>query len=77
MRTRWKEYGPSVEEEETYIAVKKNTSGSRPKELFEDLIVVSRAAGNLIGFQASTSTYYYGSSSQWHLWLLSHDVRCP
>jgi hypothetical protein len=40
VRTRWKEYGPSVEEEETYVAVKKNTSGSRPKELFDDLIVV-------------------------------------
>lgn len=43
VRTRWKEYGPSVEEEEAYVAVKKNTSGSRPKELFEDLIVVGGA----------------------------------
>lgn len=40
VRTRWKEYGPSVEEDEMYLAVKKNTSGSRPKELFDDLIVV-------------------------------------
>jgi hypothetical protein len=30
-----------VEEDPVYVAVKKNTSGSRPKELFEDLVVVS------------------------------------
>jgi pre-mRNA-processing factor 40 len=41
VRSRWKEYGPSVEDDEVYLAVKKNASGSRPKELFEDLIVVS------------------------------------
>jgi hypothetical protein len=41
VRSRWKEYGPSVEEDEVFMAVKANASGSRPKELFEDLIVVS------------------------------------
>lgn len=41
VKSRWKEYGPTVEEDPVYVAVKKNTSGSRPKELFEDLVVVS------------------------------------
>eukprot|EP00775_Hariotina_reticulata_P012499 gene12499-12634_t len=39
VRTRWKEYLPAVEDMPQYIAVKKNTSGSRPRELFEDLIL--------------------------------------
>jgi hypothetical protein len=42
VKSRWKEYGPTVEEDPVYVAVKKNTSGSRPKELFEDLVVVSQ-----------------------------------
>lgn len=37
-KTRWKEYAPNVEKAESYVAVCKNKSGSRPKELFEDLI---------------------------------------
>jgi len=45
VRSRWKEYGASVEEDPVYVAAKKNTSGSRPKELFEDLIVVRMGGG--------------------------------
>jgi len=40
VRTRWKEYLPAVEDTPQYSAVKKNTTGSRPRELFEDLILV-------------------------------------
>ncbi len=37
-RTRWKEYEPTILDEPAYAAVKGNTSGSRPRELFEDLV---------------------------------------
>lgn len=43
VHTRWKEYQPLVEDSEEYLAVKKNASGSRPRELFEDLILVGVA----------------------------------
>ncbi|KAL4857085.1 Pre-mRNA-processing protein 40A [Chlorella vulgaris] len=36
--TRWKEYVPIVAEEESYKAVERNTSGSRPRELFQDVL---------------------------------------
>jgi pre-mRNA-processing factor 40 len=39
--SRWKGYAPLIEESEEYQAVKKNASGSRPKELFDDIIIVS------------------------------------
>lgn len=38
VKTRWKHYGELVKKHEAYLAVEKNTSGSRPKELFEDMI---------------------------------------
>lgn len=53
VRSRWKEYLPSVEDDPAYAAVKKNSSGSRPKELFEDLIVVSEG---LAGCQTECRT---------------------
>ncbi len=34
----WAAYEKSVEGEEAYQAVKKNTSGSRPKEIFDDVL---------------------------------------
>ena len=40
MHSRWKAYVPLIEESEEYQAVKKNAAGSRPKELFEDVILV-------------------------------------
>ncbi|KAL4419958.1 hypothetical protein ABPG75_007056 [Micractinium tetrahymenae] len=36
--TRWREYLPIVKEEASYEAVERNTSGSRPKELFQDVL---------------------------------------
>ncbi|PRW33660.1 pre-mRNA-processing 40A isoform A [Chlorella sorokiniana] len=36
--TRWKDYLPVVKEEESYAAVECNVSGSRPKELFLDVL---------------------------------------
>lgn len=36
--TRWREYLPVVKEEASYEAVERNTSGSRPKELFQDIL---------------------------------------
>ncbi|PSC74832.1 pre-mRNA-processing 40A [Micractinium conductrix] len=36
--TRWREYLPIIKEEEAYVAVEKNASGSRPKELFQDVL---------------------------------------
>lgn len=39
VRLRWKEYEPHVEDTEEYQAVVKNTTGSRPRELFDDLII--------------------------------------
>lgn len=39
VRMRWKDYAPHVEDTEEYQAVVKNSSGSRPRELFEDLII--------------------------------------
>ncbi|KAJ9533372.1 hypothetical protein QJQ45_026392 [Haematococcus lacustris] len=38
VKTRWKEYAPAVKAEEAYLAVERNTQGSRPRELFEDLL---------------------------------------
>lgn len=38
VKMRWKEYCSTIEDEEAYALVKKNTTGSRPRELFEDLI---------------------------------------
>jgi pre-mRNA-processing factor 40 len=40
VHSRWKAYAAMVEDSEEYQAVKKNASGSRPKELFEDIILV-------------------------------------
>jgi pre-mRNA-processing factor 40 len=40
VHSRWKAYAPLIEDSEEYQAVKKNASGSRPKELFEDIILV-------------------------------------
>lgn len=37
-KMRWKDYVDNLKEEETYKAVEKNLSGSRPRELFEDII---------------------------------------
>jgi len=37
-RMRWKEYVALVKEEEVYKAVEGNLSGSRPRELFEDVL---------------------------------------
>ncbi|GMH44030.1 hypothetical protein BSKO_11964 [Bryopsis sp. KO-2023] len=37
-KSRWKEYGNMIQNDEVYIAVSKNKSGSRPRELFEDMI---------------------------------------
>lgn len=37
-KTRWKEYQPIVRKEAAYEAVEKNLSGSRPKELFQDIL---------------------------------------
>eukprot|EP00879_Flechtneria_rotunda_P008532 GHRR01008939.1.p1 GENE.GHRR01008939.1~~GHRR01008939.1.p1 ORF type:complete len:656 (+),score=305.57 GHRR01008939.1:244-1968(+) len=48
VRMRWKEYQGIIEETDEYIAAKKNTSGSRPRELFEDLIVVTASAGQAV-----------------------------
>ncbi|WIA16549.1 hypothetical protein OEZ85_013221 [Tetradesmus obliquus] len=39
VHSRWKAYAPLIEESEEYQAVKKNAAGSRPKELFEDVIL--------------------------------------
>jgi pre-mRNA-processing factor 40 len=39
--SRWKGYAPLIEDSEEYQAVKKNASGSRSKELFDDIIIVS------------------------------------
>lgn len=39
VRMRWKDYASHVEDTEEYQAVVKNSSGSRPRELFEDLII--------------------------------------
>eukprot|EP00878_Enallax_costatus_P007972 GHUV01008338.1.p1 GENE.GHUV01008338.1~~GHUV01008338.1.p1 ORF type:complete len:419 (+),score=115.06 GHUV01008338.1:42-1259(+) len=39
VRLRWKEYTPHIEDTEEYQAVVKNTTGSRPRELFDDLII--------------------------------------
>lgn len=33
-KTRWRDYGPTVEGEPTYIELTRNKGGSRPKELF-------------------------------------------
>lgn len=38
IRMRWKEYASAVKEEEAYLAVVSNLSGSRPRELFEDVM---------------------------------------
>lgn len=38
VKTRWPEYGHTVDKEDAYLAVKANTGGSRPRELFEDLV---------------------------------------
>ncbi|MEW5316690.1 MAG: hypothetical protein WDW38_008043 [Sanguina aurantia] len=38
VKTRWREYADVVKREEAFLTVEANTSGSRPKELFEDLI---------------------------------------
>ncbi|GBF88168.1 hypothetical protein Rsub_00880 [Raphidocelis subcapitata] len=37
-KTRWRDYGPTVEGEPAYAALTKNRGGSRPKELFTDLV---------------------------------------
>ncbi|CAD7696897.1 unnamed protein product [Ostreobium quekettii] len=37
-KSRWKEYANSIRKEEAYIAVDKNKSGCRPKELFDDFV---------------------------------------
>eukprot|EP00803_Ostreobium_quekettii_P011403 evm.model.scf_473.7 EVM.evm.TU.scf_473.7 scf_473:23302-33338(+) len=37
-KCRWKEYEKTIRKEEAYIAVEKNRSGCRPKELFEDFV---------------------------------------
>eukprot|EP00191_Tetraselmis_sp_GSL018_P019477 CAMPEP_0177582924 /NCGR_PEP_ID=MMETSP0419_2-20121207/3030_1 /TAXON_ID=582737 /ORGANISM="Tetraselmis sp., Strain GSL018" /LENGTH=858 /DNA_ID=CAMNT_0019072245 /DNA_START=64 /DNA_END=2641 /DNA_ORIENTATION=- len=37
-RMRWKEYQPTVEDEPVYKAIEGNLSGSRPKELFYDVV---------------------------------------
>ncbi|KAF6257845.1 hypothetical protein COO60DRAFT_1701643 [Scenedesmus sp. NREL 46B-D3] len=39
VHSRWKAYAPLIEDSQEYQAVKKNASGSRPKELFEDIIL--------------------------------------
>ena len=38
VKMRWKEYGELVKREEAYLAVERCVGGSRPKELFEDLV---------------------------------------
>ncbi|KAK9828976.1 hypothetical protein WJX72_003175 [[Myrmecia] bisecta] len=43
-KTRWKEYFKVVKGEEALAAVERNSSGSRPKELFEDLLEEVEAA---------------------------------
>ncbi|KAK9844119.1 hypothetical protein WJX81_004940 [Elliptochloris bilobata] len=43
-KMRWKEYQPLVKKEAAYAAVDKNTSGSRPRELFEDAVEEAEAA---------------------------------
>lgn len=35
---RWKEYQPLVAEDAAFVAVEANLSGSRPRELFEDIL---------------------------------------
>ncbi|XP_074279209.1 pre-mRNA-processing protein 40A isoform X2 [Silene latifolia] len=37
-KTNWREYSAKVKESEAYLAVAHNTSGSTPKDLFEDLV---------------------------------------
>ncbi|KAK9857235.1 hypothetical protein WJX84_007848 [Apatococcus fuscideae] len=37
-RSKWREYFEIIRKEECLLAVEKNTSGSRPKELFEDVL---------------------------------------
>eukprot|EP00887_Chlorella_sp_A99_P000160 scaffold16.g160.t1 len=43
-KTRWREYQPVVKDEEAYVAVEQNTGGSRPKELFQDVLEEMEAA---------------------------------
>lgn len=38
VKTRWREYAGAVKHEEAFLAVEANTAGSRPKEVFEDMI---------------------------------------
>jgi len=38
VKTRWKEYAPAIKSEDAYLVVERNANGSRPKELFADLI---------------------------------------
>ncbi|CAN6174009.1 unnamed protein product [Urochloa humidicola] len=37
-RTRWRDYCSQIKESQAYLAVASNTSGSTPKELFDDVI---------------------------------------
>ncbi|KAK9795587.1 hypothetical protein WJX73_010842 [Symbiochloris irregularis] len=37
-KLRWKEYVEGIKKEPAYVAVEKNVGGSRPKELYEDVI---------------------------------------
>jgi pre-mRNA-processing factor 40 len=38
MKTRWRSFEPKLKEEDSYQAVTSNQEGSRPRELFEDLL---------------------------------------
>ncbi len=38
VKSRWQEYAAQIKKEEAYVAVCKNVTGSRPREMFDDVL---------------------------------------